>query len=441
VAGRTRTTKKLAQRINRNYFKNRFTLARWRQNLSIALAAAGLIWLGSQALANRQKPYSSGPLAASHAFLGNNCNSCHVARAGFAKPVTDQACSACHSGPVHQAEQLFQPACAECHVEHVGAASLAQTSDKACASCHGDLKTRSGTLHVAARIESFESGHPEFTPLRAGQQDQGTIKFNHSVHMKKDLRGATGNVQMNCDDCHRTNAAARTWPYGQPVEAKPVDPGVLPAPHSRFSSRSYMEPVDYFRNCSTCHTLMFDKRISEPAPHKEPAVVKAFVVSKLEAYIAAHPSEIGLPEETEGRIPPRVPPVPARNAAEWVGRRVAQAETLLWGTTCKECHSLEFAAGDSVPRVLKANVTTRWLQRGNFDHSAHQMVVCTSCHTQALKSKLTSDVLLPGIKVCQSCHHSGQDAARATCSECHQYHDWNKEQHVEPALTIAVGTL
>ena len=440
MAGRTRTTKKLAQRINRDYFKNRFALARWRHYLSFALTAAGLVWLGSQAAANRQKPYSSGPIAVSHAFIGNKCNSCHVVNTSFSKTVTDQACSACHSGPVHQKEQTFQPACAECHLEHKGAARLAQTNDKACTSCHGDLKTRSGTLHVAAKIVGFDSSHPEFTPLRTKQLDPGTIKFNHKVHLKKDLRGASGNVQMKCDDCHRSSPAARPWPYGQSVEAKLIDPGSLPAPHSKLSNRSYIEPVEYYRNCSVCHTLMFDKRIKEPVPHKDPATVRAFVVVKLQEYIAAHPSEISLPEETEGRIPPRVPPLPAKNAAEWVERRAAQAEKLLWGKTCKECHDLGFAVADNTPQVPKANLTTRWLKHGNFDHPAHQMVVCSSCHQQASTSKLTSDVLVPGIRVCQTCHHSGEEAARSNCSECHQYHDWNKEEYVEPKLTAAGRT-
>lgn len=437
MAGRTRTTKKLAQRINRNYFKDRFPLTRWRQYLSIALTAAGLVWLGSQAVANREVPYSSGPISETHAFIGNKCDSCHVVHASFRKAVTDRACSACHSGPAHQKEQTFQPACTECHLEHKGFARLARTGEKACTGCHGDLKTRSGVLHVAAKIDSFNSSHPEFTPLRTKQQDPGTLKFNHLVHLKKDLRGATGNVQMKCDDCHRSAAAERSWPYGQRVEQRPVALGPLPAPHSRLSNRSYMQPVDYYSNCSTCHTLMFDKRIAEAAPHKEPAIVRAFVVGKLREYIAAHPGEIGLPEETEGRIPPRVPPVPARNAAEWVERRLAQAETLLWGKTCKECHSLEFPAAESAPRVPKANLTARWLVRGSFDHNAHQMVVCISCHTQAAGSKLTSDVLLPGIKVCQTCHQSGEYAAKAACSECHRYHDWNKEEYVEPTVTVA----
>jgi predicted CXXCH cytochrome family protein len=453
MAGRTRTTKKLAQRINRDYFKNNFAIPRWRRTLSLVLTAVGVIWLGSQALANREKPYSSGPLASSHAFLGNKCDSCHVGHNGFTKSVSDRTCTTCHAGPAHQKDQVVaQASCSTCHLEHKGAARLSETGEKACTSCHSDLKTRSGTPHVAAKIDSFESGHPEFTPLRTKQQDPGTIKFNHQIHLKKDLRSATGNVQMTCDDCHRTNIAARPWPYGLSSEVKPgeLKPGDMErkpvaldsirAPHSTLSSRSYIEPIDYFRNCQTCHSLMFDKRIKEPAPHKDPATVKAFVVGKLREYIAAHPSEIGLPEETDGRIPPRVPPMPAKSADEWVQRRVAQAETVLWGKTCKECHTLEFPGVDSVPQVPKANLTTRWLTRGSFDHSAHQMVVCSSCHVQALTSTHSSDVMLPGIKVCQSCHQPGQDSAKANCSECHQYHDWNKEEYVEPTMRVALAT-
>ena len=40
MAGRTRTTKKLAQRIDRNYFKNRFPMPRWRFYLAAGLTAS-----------------------------------------------------------------------------------------------------------------------------------------------------------------------------------------------------------------------------------------------------------------------------------------------------------------------------------------------------------------------------------------------------------------
>ena len=440
MAGRTRTTKKLAQRIDRNYFKNLFPIPRWRWYLSGALTATGLIWLGSQALAHRHQVYSSGPIVSAHAVFSGNCAACHVKRTIFSKTVTDQACGSCHDGPVHQAQQTFTPACTDCHLEHKGLPFLTRTRDQACTRCHADLKTRSGQLSVATRIGSFASGHPEFAPLRNHQPDPGAIKFNHQVHLKKELRGPHENVQMKCDDCHRSNGPVRAWPYGQTVEVKPVDLSTQPAPHSRMSARAYMEPVNFYQHCSSCHPLFFDKRISEPAPHKDAETVRAFMVAKLQAYIAVHPGDIGLPEETDGRIPPRVPPKPARNAAEWVERRVAQAEQLLWGKTCKECHGVDFAGPGRTPQVPKANLTARWLTRGEFDHNAHRMVVCTSCHSQAPGSKSASDVLLPGVRVCQSCHHSGAEAARADCSECHQYHDWKKEQYVEPNLTIALRT-
>src|ERR1700687_3220682 len=98
MAERTRTTKKLAQRIDLNYFKRLYTIPRWRRILSIGLTLLGVLWLAW----GRQKPFNAGPLAHSHALFSNNCSACHV----FSK-VTDQACLTCHDAPVHQAKQAF----------------------------------------------------------------------------------------------------------------------------------------------------------------------------------------------------------------------------------------------------------------------------------------------------------------------------------------------
>ena len=46
MAGRTRTTKKLAQRINLDYFKTLHGIPRWRRILSGVLVIVGLGWLG-----------------------------------------------------------------------------------------------------------------------------------------------------------------------------------------------------------------------------------------------------------------------------------------------------------------------------------------------------------------------------------------------------------
>ncbi len=409
MAGRTRTTKKLAQRINLDYFKTLHGIPRWRRILSGVFAILGLAWLGWHAVAGSPKPYNAGPLAQPHHLLGQKCDACHVPQAGFQKTASDQACLGCHDGPIHQAGQTFAPACSSCHVEHQGTLRLASTSDRACTQCHADLKTTHGPSKLVSNITGFNSSHPEFAVLRAGASDPGTIKFNHRVHLKEDLRGPTGNVQLKCADCHRLGAG----------------------------DKAYMQPVDYEKHCASCHTLQFDRRFSESVPHKDPQVVYDFVHAKLTAYIAAHPKEIPLVDEPDKRLPSRPPQPPARNAAEWGEQRMADAQLLLWRKSCKECHALTYPNGfDALPTVAKAAIATRWLPHGEFDHQAHQMVECVSCHAKANQSRETSDVLLPGVQSCRQCHHSGQDAADARCSECHVYHDWSKEKPVAGKFTI-----
>jgi hypothetical protein len=89
-----------------------------------------------------------------------------------------------------------------------------------------------------------------------------------------------------------------------------------------------------------------------------------------------------------------------------------------------------------LPVVAKSAITTRWLPHATFDHEAHQMLECVSCHTKANASRETSDVLIPGIQTCQQCHRTGQDAAEARCFECHTYHDWSKEKPVAGKYTV-----
>ena len=408
MAGRTRTTKKLAQRINLNYFQTLHGIPRWRRVLSAVFTIAGVVWLGWYAAKGSAKPYNAGPLAHSHALLGQKCGACHVSQASYRQSATDQACLDCHDGPIHHANQVFTPACSSCHVEHQGSLRLASTADSGCTQCHANLKTKEGQTKFVADISSFDGNHPEFAALRPGQLDRGTIKFNHKVHLKKDLRGPQGTVQLKCADCHQARRAA------------------------------YMQPIDYQKHCAACHTLQFDRRFSESVPHKEPKVVYDFVVAKLTAYIAEHPKEIPLVDEPDKRLPTRPPQRPARNAAEWVQQRLADAQLLLWQKACKECHALSYPNGpEALPIVAKAAITTRWLPHANFDHEAHQMVSCASCHTKAANSEETADVLIPGIQNCRQCHHSGADAAEARCFECHTYHDWSKEKPAVGKFTIS----
>jgi len=438
MAGRTRTTKKLAQRINLNYFKELRGIPRWRRILSGVLAGAGLLWLGWYAVSGNPKPYNAGPVSHAHSMLGQKCSACHISQAGFQRTVTDQACVACHDGPVHHAEQTFVPACMDCHVEHKGVFKMAATSDAACTQCHADLaaKDKNAPPKFVANINGFDRSHPEFLPLRPGHSDPGTVKFNHQVHLdaKKGIRGPNGVVQLKCVDCHRPPGVNEPWPYGV-AEMAPA--AFTPGPGVSPPSRAYMAPVNYMEQCSACHTLQFDKRFQESVPHKEAKVVYEFVVKKLTEYIAAHPDQIHTVDEPDKRLPSRpVPPIP-RNAQEWIAQRLADSQLLLWRKACKECHSLSYPGGSQgLPEVAKAAITARWLPHSNFDHEAHQMVACASCHNKTETSKETSDVLIPSVQVCQQCHRAGANAAEARCFECHTYHDWSKEKHVNGTFGV-----
>lgn len=445
-----------------NYFKKWTPTRKWRSILAIGLPALGLLWLMGLGVARNNAPYSSGPLSTSHAFMGSQCNTCHQPIAmgvGFRKHVSDDSCLACHQAPMHQASQTFTPSCASCHVEHVGSTNLAHASDRSCTQCHSNLQIKSGAHIYQADIKGFNLNHPEFAPLRAGFRDPGSIKFNHAMHLKAGLQTEGGKpVQLECADCHRSSGMGQTWKYGEvalKTPGTPAKPGagggmMMPETESRPSDAegpsraSYMKPPTYENNCIACHSLQFDPAISQPAPHDKPEMVHAFVVQKLTEYIGAHPGAI-----REGTAELQIPRGAfnrgtAHNASEWVTLHTAQAEDLLWRKTCLECHVLTQRAADAsattaLPVVAEANVSTRWLPHAVFQHYAHSSLTCESCHTKAPSSTETSDVLLPGIATCQTCHRDAREkiaAANNSCSLCHQYHDWKEGKPIKGKYSL-----
>lgn len=426
-----RTTKALAQRIDLSYFKRQHPFRRWRVWLSIAAPAIALLWLGGMAIARRDTVYSAGPVSSAHAVFGTRCELCHAGLGhGFSKAVSDDTCRSCHDGPLHQANQKFTPPCASCHSEHQGRTRLEVVADSGCTQCHSSLETRSGKLQFEPHIVNFDQVHPEFRPLQRGFTDPGTVKLNHEVHLKAGLKGPNGPVQMECADCHRVPSQASAWPYGT-AEYRTATKPSLPTP---MPSNAYMAPIAYAKQCYGCHVLLFDKRFTDPVPHDKPEVVHKFLVERYTQYIATHPAEVRNVSAPMQRIPQQ-PEMPLpRNTPEWVTFQVAQAELLLWQKTCKECHAIR-STGGPLPEIAKSSIPARWLEHANFDHQPHRMLECIACHSGAPKSRETSDVLLPGIKLCQQCHRSEadtpRDAAEARCFECHTYHQWSKERPVK----------
>ncbi len=438
---RVRTTKTLAKRMDLMYFSRPHPLRRWRLYLSILVPVLAVVWFSSQR-ASGQKVYSSGPLSASHAVFGKKCELCHVTQGGvFRKEVSDSACLSCHDAPGHHPQQVtFTPTCGSCHLEHKGSLRLAHTMDSACSQCHTDLRIKSGELKYDRAIRDFDDHHPEFAVLRSGATDPGTVKLNHYAHLQPRLASPNGPVQLTCQDCHRPAGAEGTWPYAQ-GEVKTVS---MPTGETRreAGSRAYMAPIRYATQCAACHTrdLQFDPRFNEAVPHEKPEVVQAFLIKKYTDYFTQHPKAMSEPLPRPlilAGVPAPLPPPPTTRE-EWIKWQVSYADRLLFDKGCKLCHTMIERDGP-VPAVAKSSIPERWLQHADFEHDAHRMLTCTSCHTRSPQSRQTADILLPGIASCRGCHKEAgpeHDAADGRCSECHQYHDWRKEQFPKSHLTI-----
>jgi len=488
---RTRTTKTVAQRIDLNYFKRPTPFKRAKLWLAILAPAIALLWIGWHVLRRDNRVYSSGRLSLAHAVLEKECAACHVQQVGgFSATAADSACLACHDGPAHHALSSDRTvACAQCHGEHRGRVNLVATKNQSCAQCHGDLSEVNRHTKFAKHISSFVDGHPEFAALRsvAGIPlgDSGTIKLNHSLHMRLIRRGPTGPmVQLDCVTCHAPGAANPDLTYSDSlyraanVSYKNNDV-VLQIPRESLqrprpiTGRERMAAPKFANACAGCHPLTFDKRFDEGVPHDKPVLIHAYLVQKFSQYITTHGNEVHEVQDPGRNLTGRAngPSSRSLSPAQWVAERVAVSEELLWHKTCSQCHAISgttlqdvrvarWDAANSrtdvtsatsasgtvesstdqrpsvLPEVTAANITLHWLPHSRFDHDAHRGFSCTGCHQKALTSTETSDILIPGIATCQACHAPGPDHAESRCFECHTYHDWAQRKEVKPTFTL-----
>jgi hypothetical protein len=448
---RTRTTKKLAQRVDLNYFKRPTAFKRAKLWLSVGIPLVAIGWIAWHGLSRDARVYSSGRMSEAHAVLERQCAACHVAKAAeFSSNAADSACLACHDGPVHHENQVASavPTCATCHLEHRGRIDLRSASNQSCAACHGHLRVTNGPLRFAANIHSLEDGHPEFAAIREGAEDPGTIRLNHAIHMKPIRRSPNGPmVQLECENCHRSARVNAPWPYEDPAyvfvqtsysrEVKRVIRQEVLSGPKPSTGREKMAPVKFATACAACHLLAFDKRFEEGVPHDTPEVVDAFLTKKFQEYIGAHPGEVRVVREPNRDLTgkPIPPEVRVLTPAQWVAERRVDAEELLWSKTCKQCHAISFQNA-SLPSIAPARIRETWLPHAKFDHDAHRGFSCVGCHSMALTSKETSDILVPGIANCKTCHAPGPENAESRCFECHTYHDWAKRKEVKATFTL-----
>jgi len=367
--------------------------------LSVAAAAVAAVWILALTIIGRNDVFSPGPLSREHSVIGGQCQSCHTGAGAalFLRNVTNAACEKCHAGPVHHQNQVYegrqgvQPPCAGCHLEHQGeTARPALVVDGHCTQCHRSLEV-AGSTTFAKTVTSFSGDHhPEFRVIAERRRDSSAIKLNHQIHLRADLPGPDGRpVQMQCTDCHRLGKDGST-----------------------------MMPVEFERDCQSCHSLAFDPRSPEQAPHEDPQLVEAFVRVEL-ARLAGRKIENRTSVRSLAALRQMLSDAP-RNLPETLERQITSANRLLLQTRCSECHMISNLSSP-IPVVETPNIPLQWFKHSHFGHAQHRMLQCASCHADVKNSSQTEDVLLPGKTTCLHCHGSG--AASADCVTCHTYHD------------------
>ena len=362
-----------------------------------------------------------------------------------ASPAMDQACLSCHpTFAIH----LPQPAdlrlrtvsaesvavhaadCFVCHREHAGHARMALPDGSQCASCHNDLGklgrhresvplknppiapagenrnlgdgvvsfiSPSAVHGKPVAFSDFAHGHPAFGYEGAELKDPAMIKFNHALHLRPNLAGTGKDRPLACTDCHTPGAG-----------------GV------------FKQPISYDRNCQQCHSLQLLPSLPKLLiPHGDAEKVRWFLASvRIPIENALRTEGVVNPDDLARRAEAEMDALRGRGLrtlAELEQRvffegdpkddpdnRRMRAGNAKFLTECAKCHTLGSASTDHPPEVMPANMAMRWIQKGQFTHQPHQHMACVDCHGKALKSKLTSDILLPSQQSCTECHRAPQ---------------------------------
>jgi hypothetical protein len=407
------------------------------------LQARSLHWVSSHGK-GLDRWWNPGTVSSAHQSFGQDCRSCHD------KPferVTDASCTACHADTgehirdVTVAQHTFQgQRCATCHKEHQGTMGMRTADTVGCVQCHGNVRTYS-PLTTLGNVSDFARDHPPFrlsirqsgpghpvqrvTQTAALRNDTGLV-FPHDMHLDKagikspsGPAATGGRVVLACADCHVPDTAGTGF-----------------------------EPVTMARHCQSCHRLSVDPQAPErQVPHARPEVV-AVAVREIYASLAVDRFPVGL--VTVNSLLQRPAGDPAVGQATSAGRWVRQQSQATFNHmfaarngVCKTCHAVhsEKPAGARAAQwaVTPIVTTERWLPQSLFSHAQHKQAACGSCHA-APQSRHASDILIPDLASCRTCHAGAtkdREKVVSRCDSCHGFHP--PKQHAVFSATADAG--
>lgn len=366
--------------------------------------------------------WNSGEISGPHKFIAEDCSACHK------KPfeqVTDTACVACHTTIEHHVDPVkfaglhavTTASCQSCHKEHRGPQHIVRQDQAFCADCHDDLKSQAPDT-VLLNAGDFGSDHPEFHPSvvvdgETGERERlaldaanwpverSNLRFPHDTHLKPEgirFPGEEAFKVLQCADCHVADAG-----------------GIG------------LRPIDMERNCASCHQLRFEPDAPNRfLPHGD---LDAALMTIREFY-----SDLALRGGAEAPDAPssfrRMPGQPMTReerlaALAWADQRAEQAAAYAARSVCGVCHEMsQTVTAEQVNwQIKKVTLADRWMPKGLFDHGQHETMECGACHAASTSHQAT-DVLLPQIASCQTCH-GGEKATNKVptgCIQCHGFH-------------------
>lgn len=430
--------------------------------VSFFAVAAGLAAIIAFQRRGDERFFNPGPLSNSHAALVERCASCHDKTTlteskltpikfqevlsdrfqhGVAFDPIDKNCEACHldrdkrSYAFHEPNVVQNRSCSVCHPQHRGPGPTKVVASAQCASCHNDPEIMEASAQMGMQLNwagfqrhphlpqqivfemprprrgytqvfpAFWDGHPEFQLKREPARDPDVLKFNHQRHFGADIPPLNGR-KLECSDCHR------------------------PDSEGRYNNQR----ITFAAQCQVCHSLQFDPRNPElTLPHGDTTAVRGFL-RHLDSHYADLAAKKGLrqPNEIKDFVTRQMLQLRERVlSGENFERQVfyvadpykpqpgtePRARASFYG--CALCHEVQPVA-NAAPFIAKPVFVDRWMPQAEFDHAKHTSVRCDDCH-HATQSRLTSDVLMPGISSCVTCH-SPKGKVVAECRTCHSYH-------------------
>ena len=382
---------------------------------------------------------SGGAVSNHHRLIESDCAKCHASPFGA---VPDEKCASCHVVNPHTKAmpELVHPElkarCASCHKEHHGEASLVLNDSLLCTGCHSRISKLAPST-AQPSIPDF-AHHPEFAVLawrgsmpalvksrldEPNLRDGNQLKFSHAAHLGR--TGAEGQLSLKCQSCHVTG-----------------DDG------------KQIQPLSYARHCQRCHPIKFDDRLKDSfLPHGDAKKAFLFIKAELARLHVERGLDPGSPKSLSENpsVEPRKPGRRRERATRRDRRLTTQTESevdlgidakkldeesreaelglFTPGGACFMCHDVEKVAPSETPNqprfaVLSPRLPAKKMPAARFDHDAHRLASCESCHGNVRESSSASDILLPRIARCRECHADPGKPGKidSPCLQCHGHH-------------------